>query len=111
MAGLPAMVKFDLVIAGKLRARKTRGMSEVDTTPVRGFIVDNFLYGEDSGFTESTSLLEEGILDSTGILQLVTFIETTFSIHVKDEELVPENLDSLQNIAAYLARKRAAEPC
>jgi len=52
--------------------------------------------------------LEEGIIDSTGILELVTFLEEEYSITVEDEELVPENLDSINNVTAFLERKIAA---
>ena len=79
-------------------------MSEIKNK-VREYIVENFLFGEDDNLEDNTSFLEEGIIDSTGILELVTFLEETFSISVKDEELIPENLDSLNNIGAYLERK------
>lgn len=72
---------------------------------VREFIIENFLFGDDDGLHDSTSFLDEGIIDSTGILELVTFLEETFSITVEDEELVPENLDSLNNIDAFLKKK------
>ena len=72
---------------------------------VREFIIENFLFGEGERLEDDTSFLEEGIIDSTGILELVTFLEETFFIGVKDDELIPENLDSLNNIAAYLAGK------
>jgi acyl carrier protein len=54
---------------------------------------------------DDTSFLEEGIIDSTGVLELVGFIEEDFSITVEDEELVPENLDSINNVTTYLERK------
>ena len=69
---------------------------------IREFISDNFLFGNDEGLSDDTSFLEEGILDSTGILELVEFLEETFSIKVKDEELIPENLDSIANILRYI---------
>ncbi len=72
---------------------------------IREFIVENFLFGDDDGLHDNSSFLDEGIIDSTGILELVTFLEETFSIRVEDEELVPENLDSLDNLGAYLERK------
>ena len=75
---------------------------------VRGFIVDNFLFGEDRPFGEEESFLESGLIDSTGILELIRFLEETFSLAVEDEEMVPENLDSLSNIARYVERKREA---
>ena len=72
---------------------------------IREFIVENFLFGEANGLKDETSFLEEGIIDSTGILELVTFLEDEFSITVEDEELVPENLDSVDNVANYLGKK------
>ena len=63
---------------------------------IREFVVENFLFGEANGFKDETSFLEEGIIDSTGILELVTYLEDEFSITVEDEELVPENLDSIE---------------
>ncbi len=72
---------------------------------VRLFIVDNFLFGDDSRMVEGTSFLESGIIDSTGMLELVSFLEERFGIRVEDEEFVPDNLDSLQNLSAYIARK------
>jgi acyl carrier protein len=78
--------------------------------PVRTFITENFLFGRDGGLTDSESFLDSGIIDSTGILQLVVFLEKTFSIQVKDEELVPENLDCLNGISRFLQSKQASFP-
>ena len=75
---------------------------------IREFIVENFLFGEANGLKDDTSFLEEGIIDSTGILELVTFLEDEFSITVEDEELVPENLDSIGNVTNFLERKISA---
>ena len=77
---------------------------DVNTT-IRSFIIDNFLFEEDEKLKEDTSFLESGIIDSTGILELVTFLEETYGISVEDEELIPENLDSIKNVGAYLERK------
>ena len=74
---------------------------------IKEFIVENFLFGEGNGLKDETSLLEEGIIDSTGILELVTFLEDEFSITVEDEELIPENLDSIANVVQYLTTKQA----
>jgi acyl carrier protein len=79
-------------------------MSEVKGK-IRAFIIENFLFGEEGDLKEDTSFLEEGIIDSTGVLELVDFLEEEFEISIEDEELIPENLDSLKNIAAYLERK------
>ena len=72
---------------------------------IKTFIVENFLFGSEDGLKDETSFLEEGIIDSTGILELVTFLEEEFSIAVEDEELVPENLDSINNVTAFLEGK------
>ena len=79
-------------------------MSDVKTK-IREFIVENFLFGSANGLKDDTSFLDEGIVDSTGVLELVTFVEDEFSIQVLDEELIPENLDSINNVAAYLEQK------
>jgi acyl carrier protein len=72
---------------------------------IRGFIVENFLFGNEDGLKDDASFLDEGIIDSTGILEMVSYLEEEFSIHVEDEELIPENLDSINNVVAYLTRK------
>ena len=73
---------------------------------IRDFIVENFLFGEADGLEDDASFLENGIIDSTGILELVTYLEDTFGIEVEDEELVPENLDSIVNVVQYLTTKQ-----
>jgi len=73
---------------------------------IRQFIIDNFLMGQDSdGLKDDSSFLEEGVIDSTGVLELVGFLEENYEIKVEDEELIPENLDSIQNICTYLELK------
>lgn len=73
---------------------------------LRSYIVDNFLFGDDDGFDDSISFLDTGMIDSTGILELITFLEEQFTIKVRDDELTPENLDSINNLLAFLGRKR-----
>ena len=72
---------------------------------IREFIVENFLFGSENGLEDDSSFLENGIVDSTGILELVTFLEEHYTIKVEDDELVPENLDSLNNVARYIEGK------
>ena len=72
---------------------------------IRTFVVDNFLFGNNENLEDNSSFLDEGIIDSTGVLELVGFIEEKFAITVKDEELIPENLDSINNVTAYLQTK------
>jgi len=74
---------------------------------IRAFIIDNFLFGEDPGLEASDSLLASGTVDSTGVLELILFLEETYGIAVADEDLVPENLDTIQRIADYVERKCA----
>jgi acyl carrier protein len=72
---------------------------------IRAFVVDNFLFGDGSYLKDDTSFLEERIVDSTGILQIISFLEEEFAITINDDEILPENLDSLNNINAFLNRK------
>jgi acyl carrier protein len=74
---------------------------------IRNYIVDNFLFGDGSSLQDDRSFMESGILDSTGVLELVAFLESTFGIKVTDREMVPENLDSVDRAAAFCARKLA----
>ena len=76
-------------------------------TELRQFIVENYLYGRDDGFGEEESLLERGILDSTGVMELIAFIEGRFGVKVEDHELLPENLDSLAKLARFLGANTA----
>ena len=72
---------------------------------IKQFIVNNFLFGDDSSLQENTSFMQSGIIDSTGILELVTHIEQTYNIKIHDQELVPENMDSINNIGRFLSKK------
>jgi acyl carrier protein len=90
------------VLSGEQIAREdTRGQ-------FRRHISANFAVpGGAESLKDDVSLLEEGIMDSTGVLDLVMFIEETFGIQVKDEELIPENLDSVNKLVAFVERKTA----
>ena len=81
-------------------------MNQLQT--VRKFVVDNFLFGDDSRLDDGTSFLNDGILDSTGILELIMYLEETFDIRVEDHELIPENLDSLSRLDHFLGKKQCA---
>ena len=73
---------------------------------VRRFIGENFTFREEvEVLSDDASLLDAGIIDSTGVLELVCFLESTFGIVIADEEMLPENLDSIAAISAYVARK------
>ena len=74
---------------------------------VRRFIFENFLFGEqDNSLGDDDSFLEKGVIDSTGVLELVTFLEESFEIKIADEELVPENLDSVNNLLTLINKKK-----
>lgn len=74
---------------------------------IQDFIRQNFLFGSDDKIGENDSLLDRGIIDSTGAMELVSFLENEFSIEVGDRDLVPENLDSVAAITAFVMRKTA----
>ena len=78
-------------------------------TPIRKFIEDNFMMGsQGADFGDGDSFMRKHIIDSTGFLELVLFLEETWGVTVDDDEMVPENLDSLENLQGYLTRKVAA---
>jgi acyl carrier protein len=78
------------------------------TNEIRAFIVDNFLFGEEGKLTDSAPLLENHIIDSTGVLEIVSFLEERFGIRIEDDELVPENLGSIEKISFFLDKKMGA---
>ena len=80
------------------------------TEQIRNFILENFILENPEDLVDDESMLEKGIIDSTGVLELVGFIESTYQIKVEDEELIPENLDSIKNIVGYLERKLGLSP-
>ena len=72
---------------------------------IKNYVVDSVLFGEDGRLTEDTSFQRSGILDSTGFLGLITFAEEKFGITIADEEVVPENFDTLRKMSAFVERK------
>ena len=84
-------------------------MSEETRAAIRTFIVENFLFGDDSHpLPADMSLIDNDLIDSTGILELVGFLEERFAISVADSDIVPANLDTIQKIVDFIARKQAA---
>jgi acyl carrier protein len=80
---------------------------------LRAFIVENFLFGDESApfaFADDDSFQERGIVDSTGILELVCHLQEKYAIEIADDELVPNNLDSLSRVARFVERKRQPQP-
>ena len=80
-------------------------MTDSIATEIREFIVSNFLFGQQQPLADDQSFLEGGIIDSTGVLELVAFLEQRYGIAVGDRELLPENLDSVQNATRFVSRK------
>ncbi|HEX5431957.1 MAG TPA: acyl carrier protein [Bryobacteraceae bacterium] len=73
---------------------------------LRGLIVENLMFGQGDGlFTDDDSLIEKGLIDSTSVLELVQILENRYSIKVEDDDLVPENLDSINNIRRFIGAK------
>jgi acyl carrier protein len=75
---------------------------------IREYIAENFLLGDGTKLTPTQSLLGTGVIDSTGIMELIGYLESRFQIKVNDTEVVPANLDSVANIVKFLDRKMAA---
>jgi acyl carrier protein len=79
-----------------------------DLNRIRAFVLTNFYVADAAALRNDQSLLDQGIVDSTGVLEVIEFLEAEFDIQVLDEEMLPENLDSIARIAAYVARKKEA---
>jgi acyl carrier protein len=77
----------------------------INLEPVRTYIVENFLFGDDETFADDTSFLQTGLIDSVGIMELIAFLEGQFQIKIEDHELIPDNLDSIDRIAAFIQKK------
>ena len=76
---------------------------------IRDFVTANFYVADPASLEDRTSLLDHGIIDSTGVLEVIMFVESTFGVTVEDSEMLPENLDSIERIAAFVARKTQPE--
>ena len=73
---------------------------------IRGYILDDFLFTDDqSELSSEDSFMEKGIIDSSGILEVIFFLEEEFKVQVKDDEMIPENLDSVKNLVAFVEKK------
>ena len=89
--------------------KTTPGMKQGIKGKTLAYIADNLMMGMSPGdLTDDSSFLERGIIDSTGVIELIAFIEETFNIEVEDDEIVPENLDSLRNVERFVLAKLAA---
>ena len=72
---------------------------------LKQFVVESFLFGQQTELKDNDSFLESGIIDSTGVLELVTFVEEGFGIKVQDSDLIPDNLDSIEKLTAFVQRR------
>jgi acyl carrier protein len=75
---------------------------------IRQFLLSNFYVADPAALSDSASLLEAGIVDSTGVLEIIKFLEDTFAFEVADPEMLPDNLDSVDRLVAYVKRKRGS---
>jgi acyl carrier protein len=75
---------------------------------VKQFVVENFYVSDPSEIDDGTSLIATGLVDSTGMLEVIAFLETEFGIRIRDQEMVPDNLETIGRIAAFVERKQAA---
>ncbi len=79
---------------------------QIDLT-LRNFVIENFLYGDkNASLDDHDSFLDKGIVDSTGVLELVSYLEEAFGIKVEDEEIIPDNFDSIATLTRYIQRKQ-----
>jgi len=85
-------------------------MNTIEQT-IKNFITENFLVdGDTNQLDNNQSFLESGIIDSTGMLELVSFVEEQYTIKIEDEELIPDNLDSVNNVVRFINKKLATQP-
>jgi acyl carrier protein len=80
-------------------------MAQCDVNDLREFIASNFLFSDEFYLSDTTSFLESGVIDSTGVVQLIDFLEERYEIKLAAEEVVPENLDSIQRLKSFVERK------
>jgi len=75
---------------------------------IRQFIVENFYVSDPSELADDTSLITSGYVDSTGMLEVISFLESEFGIRIRDQEMIPENLETIARISAFIGRKKMA---
>ncbi|HUB05855.1 MAG TPA: acyl carrier protein [Myxococcales bacterium] len=83
--------------------------AEIVAARVRAFVLENFYVSEPEKLGDEDSLIARGVVDSTGFLEIIVFLEAAFSLRIEDHELVPGNFESIARIAAFVARKGASE--
>jgi acyl carrier protein len=81
---------------------------EIIKSEIRQFMADNFIFDPSIQLVDNESFIENGIVDSTGVLEVIMWLESTYGVSVLDNEVLPENLDSVDNLLAYIERKQGA---
>ena len=76
----------------------------IDSTAIREFIVETFLFGDDSGLQNDASFMETGLIDSLGVLQVADFLKQKYGIQIKEDQFIPDNLDSIERITRFVNR-------
>jgi len=77
-----------------------------DKQKIRSYILENYLFSTDeSALEDAESLIDSGVIDSTGVLEIIMFLEEEFGVKIADEEMIPDNLDSVSRIVAFVERK------
>ena len=76
----------------------------IDSTAIREFIVETFLFGDASGLQNDASFMETGLIDSMGVLQIADFLKQKYEIQVKEDQFIPDNLDSIERITRFINR-------
>ena len=72
---------------------------------LKNFVIDNFLYGQPEAFTDDDSFLKKGFIDSTGVIELISFLQDQYGITIDDNEIIPENLDSISSLCRFVKQK------
>ncbi len=85
-------------------------MDDMTKSRIRAFIAENFYVADDARLDDDTSLIETGIVDSTGVLEIVAFLEEAFGFTIPDRDILPQNLDSIARITAYVIRVQSPKP-
>ena len=77
---------------------------------IRAFITKNFYVPDGATIADEESLLDQGVIDSTGVLEVISFLEDNFHLTIEDTEMVPDNLDSIDRLTAFVERKHGPSP-
>lgn len=97
----------DVVVLDMRKVIRLKGKEKMDINEqIRTFVKSNFYVSDPTALADGASLLDRGIIDSTGVLEVISFIEETFGIKVEDSEMLPDNLDSIERIVNFIVHKK-----